>query len=233
MIDVVGLGPGAGGGRTADAQAALAVADVLVGYTAYIALIRTEYPDKPVFDTAMRGERARCEEALRLSEEKYGSRLRGLALRILADAHDAEECENDTYLAAWNSIPPHEPRSYLFAFLARITRHLSLDRCRSRNREKRGGGAVAALTEELLQCLPGGETPEEALDLQTLGERISAFLQAQPAEKRNLFLRRYWYCDSILDIARRYGLSESKVKSSLSRSRKALREQLRKEGYDV
>ena len=78
-----------------------------------------------------------------------------------------------------------------------------------------------------------GETPEEALDLQTLGERISAFLQAQPAEKRNLFLRRYWYCDSILDIARRYGLSESKVKSSLSRSRKALREQLRKEGYDV
>ena len=93
----------------------------------------------------------RNEEALRLSEEKYGSRLRGLALRILADAHDAEECENDTYLAAWNSIPPHEPRSYLFAFLARITRHLSLDRCRSRNREKRGGGAVAALTEELLQ----------------------------------------------------------------------------------
>ena len=175
----------------------------------------------------------RNEEALRLSEEKYGSRLRGLALRILADAHAAEECENDTYLAAWNSIPPHEPRSYLFAFLARITRHLSLDRCRSRNREKRGGGAVAALTEELLQCLPGGETPEEALDLQTLGERISAFLQAQPAEKRNLFLRRYWYCDSILDIARRYGLSESKVKSSLSRSRKALREQLRKEGYDV
>ena len=103
----------------------------------------------------------------------------------------------------------------------------------SANSEIRGGGAVAALTEELLQCLPGGETPEEALDLQTLGERISAFLQAQPAEKRNLFLRRYWYCDSILDIARRYGLSESKVKSSLSRSRKALREQLRKEGYDV
>ena len=163
----------------------------------------------------------RDEEALRASEEKYGPRLRGLAQRILADAHDAEECENDTYLAAWNSIPPHEPRSYLFAFLARITRHLSLDRCRSRDREK------------LLQCLPGGERPEEALDLQALGERISAFLQAQPEEKRNLFLRRYWYCDTISDIARRYGLSESKVKSSLSRSRQALGEQLRKEGYDV
>ena len=90
-----------------------------------------------------------------------------------------------------------------------------------------------ALTEELLQCLPGGETPEDALDLQALGEQISAFLQALPQEKRNLFLRRYWYCDSISDIARRYGLSESKVKSSLARSRHALGEQLRKEGYDV
>ena len=175
----------------------------------------------------------RNEEALRASAVKYGSRLRGLAQRILADAHDAEECENDTYLAAWNAIPPHEPRSYLFAFLARITRHLSLDRCRSRDREKRGGGRVDALTEELIQCLPGGERPEEALDLQALGETISAFLQAQPEEKRNLFLRRYWYCDAISDIARRYGLSESKVKSSLSRSRKALGEQLRREGYDV
>ena len=175
----------------------------------------------------------RDEEALRASEEKYGPRLRGLAQRILADAHDAEECENDTYLEAWNSIPPHEPGGYLYPFLARITRHLSLDRCRSRDREKRGGGRVDALTEELLQCLPGGERPEEALDLQALGERISAFLQAQPEEKRNLFLRRYWYCDAISDIARRYGLSESKVKSSLSRSRQALGEQLRKEGYDV
>ena len=160
----------------------------------------------------------RNEEALRASAEKYGARLRGLAQRILADAHDAEECENDTYLAAWNAIPPHEPRSYLFAFLARITRHLSLDRCRSRDREKRGGGRVDALTEELIQCLPGGERPEEALD---------------PEEKRNLFLRRYWYCDAISDIARRYSLSESKVKSSLARSRKALGEQLRREGYDV
>ena len=80
---------------------------------------------------------------------------------------------------------------------------------------------------------PGGERPEEALDLQALGERISVFLQAQPEEKRNLFLRRYWYCDTISDIARRYGLSESKVKSSLARSRKALGETLRREGYDV
>ena len=173
----------------------------------------------------------RNEEALRASAEKYGARLRGLAQRILADAHDAEECENDTYLAAWNSIPPHEPRSYLFAFLARITRHLSLDRYRSRSREKRGGDRVSALTEELSQCLPGGETPEEALDLQALGDAISAFLRTLPTEKRDIFLRRYWYCDPIADIARCFHVSESKVKSSLSRSRKALGERLREEGF--
>lgn len=176
---------------------------------------------------------ARDESAIQETAGKYGHRLRALAQGIVRDAGTAEECENDTYLAAWNAIPPHEPRSYLFAFLARITRHLSLDRCRSRDREKRGGGRVDALTEELIQCLPGGERPEEALDLQALGERISVFLQAQPEEKRNLFLRRYWYCDAISDIARRYGLSESKVKSSLARSRKALGEALRREGYDV
>ena len=176
---------------------------------------------------------ARDESAIRETAGKYGARLRSLAQGIVRDAQTAEECENDTYLEAWNSIPPHEPGGYLYPFLARITRHLSLDRCRSRDREKRGGGRVDALTEELIQCLPGGEQPEEALDLQALGERISVFLQAQPEEKRNLFLRRYWYCDTISDIARRYGLSESKVKSSLSRSRQALGEQLRKEGYDV
>ena len=175
----------------------------------------------------------RKDEAIMETQAAYGRQLQTIAQRIVQSYEDAEESVNDTYLAAWNAIPPHEPRSYLFAFLARITRHLSLDRCRSRDREKRGGGRVDTLTEELIQCLPGGERPEEALDLQALGEQISAFLQAQPEEKRNLFLRRYWYCDAISDIARRYGLSESKVKSSLARSRKALGEALRREGYDV
>ena len=175
----------------------------------------------------------RSEQAIPETAAKYQGLIFQISRNILENPQDAEECVNDTYLGLWNAIPPHEPRSYLFAFLARITRHLSLDRCRSRDREKRGGGRVDALTEELIQCLPGGERPEEALDLQALGERISAFLQAQPEEKRNLFLRRYWYCDAISDIARRYGLSESKVKSSLARSRKALGEALRREGYDV
>lgn len=174
----------------------------------------------------------RDEEALRASSEKYGGRLRQLAQRILGNAHDAEECENDTYLAAWNAIPPHEPRSYLFAFLAQITRHLSLDRCRERNREKRGSGQnIQSLTEELSQCLPGGESPEDALALQALGESISAFLARLPREKRDIFLRRYWYCESIAEIAQRFHCGESKIKSSLARSRAALGEQLRKEGW--
>ena len=100
----------------------------------------------------------RNEEALRASAEKYGSRLRGLAQRILADAHDAEECENDTYLEAWNRIPPHRPESYLYPFLARITRHLSLNCCRDRERLKRSAH-LCELSAEMEQCLPA---PDDA-----------------------------------------------------------------------
>ena len=174
----------------------------------------------------------RNEEALRASAEKYGSRLRGLAQRILADAHDAEECENDTYLEAWNRIPPHRPESYLYPFLARITRHLSLNCCRDRERLKRRAH-LCELSAEMEQCLPAPDDAACRLEENELREAINGFLAKLPEEQRNLFLRRYWYLDSISDIARRYGLSESKVKSSLSRSRQALGEQLRKEGYDV
>ena len=158
----------------------------------------------------------RNEEALRASAEKYGSRLRGLAQRILADAHDAEECENDTYLAAWNAIPPHEPRSYLFAFLARITRHLSLICCRDRERLKRSAH-LCELSAEMEQCLPAPDDAACRLEENELREAINGFLAKLPEEQRNLFLRRYWYLDSIADIARRYYLSESKVKTTLFR----------------
>ena len=108
---------------------------------------------------------ARDEEGLTAARARYEPYCAAVARNLLADPRDQEECLSDTWLRAWNAIPPHEPRSYLFAFLARITRHLSLDRCRSRDREKRGGVRVDALTEELIQCLPGGERPEEALAL--------------------------------------------------------------------
>ena len=175
---------------------------------------------------------ARDESAIRETAGKYGARLRSLALGIVRDAQTAEECENDTYLEAWNSIPPHEPGGYLYPFLARITRHLSLNRCRDRDRLKRSAH-LCELSAEMEQCLPAPDDAACRLEENELREAINGFLAKLPEEQRNLFLRRYWYLDSISDIARRYGLSESKVKSSLSRSRQALGEQLRKEGYDV
>ena len=173
---------------------------------------------------------ARDEEALRHTSEKYGVRLRALAFGILEDMPEAEECENDTYLAAWNSIPPHEPRDYLFAYLARIARHLSLDRCRARSRAKRSAHAEE-LTAELTDCLPAGGSPEEKLAAKELAGAISAWLRTLPQEKRRLFLRRYWYCDGVSALARDMGWGESRVKTALHRLRKELREHLKKEGY--
>ncbi len=173
---------------------------------------------------------ARDEEALKQTSLRYGARLRALALSILGDVSDAEECVSDAYLAAWDSIPPHEPRDYLFAYLARITRHLALDRCRRRNREKRAAH-VEELTAELADCLPAGESPEACLEAKELAGAVSALLRTLPEEKRRLFLRRYWYCDSVAALAKGMGWGESRVKTSLHRLRKELRAHLEKEGY--
>lgn len=167
---------------------------------------------------------ARDEAAVARTAEKYGARLRGLARSILADAGEAEECENDVYLAAWHSIPPHEPRDYLFAYLARIARHRAVDRCRARSRRP---DALA----ELDECVPGPDRAEDRVNEQALAASLSAFLRGLPAQKRYLFLRRYWYCDSIAALARQLGWGESRVKTALHRTRTALREHLRKEGF--
>ncbi len=173
---------------------------------------------------------ARDESAVARTAERYGAQLRALAYGILEDISGAEECENDAYLAAWESIPPHEPRTYLFAYLARITRHLSLDRCRARGREKRGA-RVEELTAELAECVPARETATERLEARELADAISAFLHTLPEEKSELFLRRYWYCDSVTALAERMGWGESRVKTTLHRLRNALRAYLQKEGY--
>lgn len=173
---------------------------------------------------------ARDESAIRLTAEKYGARLRAISLAITADAQTAEECENDTYHQAWNSIPPHEPRSYLYAFLARIARHISIDRCRERASLKRGAHLVE-LSDELAQCLPAADDVERALEAKELGAAVSAFLRTVPREKRVMFVRRYFYLESISEIARRCGASESRVKSALYRMRGELRRYLKEEGY--
>ena len=175
---------------------------------------------------------ARNEDAIAQTTQKYGKRLRALAFGILGDRQAAEECVNDTYMQAWQRIPPHEPRDYLYAFLARITRHIALNCCRERGSRKRRA-QLCQLTDEMAQCLPAPDEAAQHMDALAFGDLLNDFLRSLNDTARVVFLRRYWYCDTIADIARRYSLSQSNVKTSLSRSRTRLRERLEKEGYTV
>ena len=174
----------------------------------------------------------RDETAIRQTSEKYGNRLRSLAYGIVNDRQTAEECENDTYMEAWNLIPPHEPRSYLYAFLARITRHISLNFCRDRSRLKRSA-FICELSAEMEQCIPAPDDAQCHVDDMALCEAINGFLGTLDEEKRNIFIRRYWYLDSIADVSKRFALSESKVKTILFRCRNRFRKHLEKEGYTL
>ena len=174
----------------------------------------------------------RDEAAIRQAAEKFGTRLRSLAYGIVNDKQTAEECENDTYMEAWNTIPPHEPRSYLYAFLARITRHISLNCCRDRSRLKRSA-FICELSAEMEQCISAPDDVECRIDDMSLRETLNQFLGTLDEEKRNIFVRRYWYLDSIAAISERFSLSESKIKTTLFRCRNQLREHLEKEGYTI
>ena len=174
----------------------------------------------------------RDESALALSAAKYGARLRALAYGIVGDVRTAEECENDSYLQAWDLIPPHEPRSYLYAFLARIARHISLDRCRELHRLKRRA-FISELSAEMEQCIPAPENGGCRLEDIILRDALNTFLRSLSAQRRRMFLRRYWYGDSVAEISKGFGVSESKVKTTLHRCRKQLREYLEKEGYEL
>lgn len=175
---------------------------------------------------------SRDETAIRETAEKYGARLRALAYGVTGDRQTSEECENDTYWQAWNRIPPGEPKEYFYPFLARITRALSIDRCRARARWKRAGHVVA-LTAELEMCIPAADDVTDEAEAKSLGEAISRFLYTLPEEKQVIFLRRYFYLDAVSDIAKRLAISDSKVKTTLFRIRSALRDYLIKEGYTV
>lgn len=174
----------------------------------------------------------RDESAITHTSEKYGSRLRALADRILNDSHESEECENDTYLETWNTVPPKDPREYFFAFLGKITRHLAIDRLRRKTAQKRSA-SITELTREMEECIPGQGRVEEEIELEALTEAINGFLGEQPAERRNIFIRRYWFFDSVSEISERYGIGESKVKVTLHRMREGLREHLTKEGWNL
>lgn len=172
---------------------------------------------------------ARSEEAIVRTHEKYGAWCRGIAMRILAMKEEAEECLDDTYLRAWNSIPPQRPNAFR-AWLGRITRNLALSRYRKTHAEKRGGGQTALALEELGDCVSGRETIEGEEDRKAIADTINRFLGDLPETQRNVFLRRYWHLTPIADIANVYGMSQSQVTSMLHRSRKKLRRMLEEEG---
>ncbi len=174
----------------------------------------------------------RNEQAIKHTDEKYGKYLSKIAYNILADKEDSKESVNDTYLAAWNSMPPQRPTA-LSAYLGKITRQISIDIFRKRNREKRKGSEFAVSYDELNDILSAGNMTEEQVQAKLLGEAINRFLLDQPKEVRNLFIGRYYFLDPLKEAARYCGMSEGKAKSILYRTRLMLKEYLQKEGFEI
>ena len=174
----------------------------------------------------------RNESAIRETERKYDRYLTKIAMNILADREDSRESVNDSYLAAWNSMPPHRP-GVLSTYLGKITRRISIDRFRYRTREKRRQSEYEISLSELGDCVSGGNTTEEAVNVKLLADAIGIWLRLQPEENRNLFLCRYYFLDSLQEVAKHCGITESKCKTVLFRMRKSLKEYLEKEGFVV
>ena len=172
----------------------------------------------------------RNERAIDETSKKYGKYCFAIANNILSNREDAEESVNDTYLDAWNNIPPHRPNS-LSLFLGKITRRISIDLYRRKNAQKRGGGELALVLDELYQCIADETDVEKEFEKRHLSQVINDFVKFLPRNEQKVFICRYWYMDSIQSISERFGYSESKVKSMLYRTREKLREALRKEGY--
>lgn len=171
----------------------------------------------------------RSENAIAETAKKYGKYCHGIAFNILASREDSEECVNDTYLKAWSVIPPKRPIK-LSAFLGKITRNLALNRYERYTAEKRGGGQVALALEELAECIPDPHSVEQAVNDKILADKLNIFLSGLSVEARKIFMRRYWELSSVREIAAAYGISESKVKMSLFRTRGKLRSFLEQEG---
>ena len=171
----------------------------------------------------------RVEDAILETKNKYGKIVVGISYGILRLMEDAKECENDTYLKTWNSIPPMRPKMFL-SFLAKVLRNISLDRYDYLHAKKRGEGEIPVLLDELAECLAMKET---TLDETGLTEVIDQFLGALRPEARIIFMRRYWFGDSIQEIAKKMNCGESKVKMTLSRLRLQLKGVLEREGYLV
>lgn len=171
----------------------------------------------------------RSTDAIAESSAKYGSYCHAIALRILGSRQDAEECVNDTWAGAWNAMPIHRPQ-YLGAFLGKITRRAACSRLTASRAEKRGGGELPLVLDELTECLPCSPSAAQAVEDAELAQMVNRFLHTLPAQACNIFLRRYWYAEPTADIARQYRMTPGAVKTSLHRSREKLRRYLEKEG---
>lgn len=181
--------------------------------------------DSKIIDMYMK----RDELAIKETQEKYSGYCYQIAFRILRNPDDAKECENDTYLKVWNSIPPQKP-SVFSSFLGMITRSLSLDKWRQNHAQKRGGNDIPLYFSELEDYIPDKKSIYDELETKELSKLISAFLRCLPETECNVFLQRYWHFYSIKEISEHHGFSQSKVKMMLLRTRQKLFESLTKEG---
>lgn len=175
---------------------------------------------------------ARTEKAISETAHKYGRYCHYIAYNILHSDEDSEECVNDTYLKAWNSIPPQRPIK-LSTFLGKITRNLALDRYKYNSREKRGGGQIPLVIDELAEFASEADPATHIIDDMVLVDCFNRFLAALPTETRKIFMRRYWYFSPIKEIAVDFSISESNVKMTLSRTRNKLKQLLDKEGFEL
>ena len=174
----------------------------------------------------------RNEQAIPATADKYGNYCKSIANNILGNHQDAEECVNDTYLNTWNTIPPHRPKM-LSTFLGKIVRNLSFNRYKHNTAGKRGGGELPAVLDELAGCVSGNDDVEQAYEYKELVKDINGFLSTLPVHKRNIFVCRYWYTDSVADIAARYNMSYAAVSMELTRLRTKFHNYLIGRGYEL
>lgn len=172
----------------------------------------------------------RDEQAIQETDRKYGGYCYSIAYNILANQEDSEESVSDTYLSAWNTIPPRKPNP-LAPFLGKIVRHISIDRWRKNGALKRGGGEMTLALEELQECISDDEQPENKLEQKELIRTVRQFLSDLTETERRVFVCRYWYLDTTADIAARFGFTENKVSMMLHRIRKKLQKYLKQEGF--
>jgi len=174
----------------------------------------------------------RDEQAIPATSDKYGDYCTSIANNILGNREDAEECVNDTYMNAWNSMPPHRP-SILSTFLGKLVRNLSFNRYKHNTADKRGGGELPVVLDELSDMVSGKDDVEQEIEHKELVKSIDAFLDTLSPEKRSIFISRYWYTDSVSEIAKRHEMNEGAVSMTLSRLRLKLHNYLLERGFEL